>query len=250
MMTIIRNDLLDVRNLFVNYGTVEALKNISFEVNEGEIVALLGPNGAGKSTALKAICGLLESFNGKIASGDVNFEGKSIKNFQPYDLVKKGISLVPEGRRVFRTMSVQENLEMGAYIRDKSQDKGWRLQGLLEKIYSLFPVLRERKKQKAGTLSSGEQQMLAIGRALMLKPKLLLLDEPSLGLSPNYVNTVFDKLKEINREGTTILLVEQNVKKALQYANRAYIFKIGEIAFEGNGEELLKSKAIEKSFLG
>jgi len=242
--------LLKVENLFVNYGTVEALKNVSFHINEGEIIALLGPNGAGKSTALKAICGLLEATNGRIVSGEVKFEGKSIKNMQPYDLVKKGISLVPEGRRVFTTMTVQENLEMGAFTRNKIQNTGYTMQDSLEKIFSLFPVLKERRKQKAGTLSSGEQQMLAIGRALMLKPKLLLLDEPSLGLSPNYVNTVFEKLKEINRDGTTILLVEQNVKKALQYANRAYVFKIGGIAFEGSGEELLKSKAIEKSFLG
>jgi len=240
--------LLEIKNLSVNYGTVEALKNVSFHVNEGEIVALLGPNGAGKSTALKAICGLLEATNGRIVSGDVNFEDKSIKNIQPYDLVNKGISLVPEGRRVFRTMTVLENLEMGGYIRNKKQEPKNKIEDVLEKIYSLFPILKERKKQRAGTLSSGEQQMLAIGRALMLKPKLLLLDEPSLGLSPNYVNTVFEKLKEINKDGTTILLVEQNVKKALQYSNRAYVFKIGEIAFEGTGEELLKSNAIEKSF--
>jgi len=240
--------LLEVKNLSVNYGSVEALKNISFYVDEGEIIALLGPNGAGKSTALKAIYGLLEATNGRIVSGTIEFQKKSIKNMQPYDLVKKGISLVPEGRRVFRTMTIRENLEMGAYT--GAQNRGNRMQDIIDKIYSLFPVLKERRKQRAGTLSSGEQQMLAVGRALMLKPKLLLLDEPSLGLSPNYVKTVFEKLKEINREGTTILLVEQNVKKALEYADRAYVFKIGEIAFEGKGEDLMKSKAIEKSFLG
>ena len=242
--------LLKVENLYVNYGTIEALKNVSFFVGEGEIVALLGPNGAGKSTALKAICGLLETYNGKIVSGKVNFEGISIKNIQPYNLVKKGISLVPEGRRVFRTMTVLENLEMGAFTVSKKYEVGSKKSTAIEKVFELFPVLKERRKQRAGTLSSGEQQMLAIGRALMLKPKVLLLDEPSLGLSPNYVNIVFEKLKEINKDGTTILLVEQNVKKALQYANRAYVFKIGGIAFEGSGEELLKSKAIEKSFLG
>ncbi len=248
-MKINRNQyLLEVKNLFANYGTVEALKDISLHVNEGEIVALLGPNGAGKSTVIKAIYGLLEATNGKIVSGNVKFQGKSIKNTQPYDLVKQGISLVPEGRRVFSTMTVRENLEMGAY--SKAQISGNKIQDVLKKIYNLFPILRERRKQRAGTLSSGEQQMLAIGRALMLKPKLLLLDEPSLGLSPNYVNSVFEKLNEINKNGTTILLVEQNVKKALEYANRAYVFKIGGIAFEGTGENLLKSKAIEKAFLG
>lgn len=245
-----KTHLLEVTNLFVNYGSVEALKDISFNVDKGEIVALLGPNGAGKSTALKAIVGLLEATNGRIVSGEVKFKDESIKNIQPYDLVIKGISLVPEGRRVFKTMNVLENLEMGAYTRSKMQDTGYKMQDILEKIFSLFPILKERKKQRAGTLSSGEQQMLAIGRALMLKPELLLLDEPSLGLSPNYVNTVFEKLKEINKDGTTILLVEQNVKKALKYSNRAYVFKIGEIAFEGTGASLLKTKAIEKSFLG
>lgn len=240
--------LLEVKNLSVNYGTVEALKNISFHVDEGEIVTLLGPNGAGKSTALKAICGLLEATNGRIVSGTIEFQKKSIKNTQPYDLVKKGISLVPEGRRVFRTMTVRENLEMGAYTR--VQDRGNRMQDIIDKIYSLFPVLKERRKQRAGTLSSGEQQMLAVGRALMLKPKLLMLDEPSLGLSPNYVKIVFEKLKQINKDDTTILLVEQNVRKALEYADRAYVFKIGEIAFEGTGESLLKSKVMEKALLG
>lgn len=242
--------LLEVKNLSVNYGTVEALKDISSYVNEGEIIALLGPNGAGKSTALKAICSLLEATNGRIISGDVKFQGKSIKNIQPYDLVKKGISLVPEGRRVFKTMIVLENLEMGAFTRTKVSDLRFQIEDLLDKVYSLFPVLKERKKQRAGTLSSGEQQMLAIGRALMLKPKLLLLDEPSLGLSPNYVKTVFEKLKGINEDGTTILLVEQNVKKALEYADRGYVFKIGEIALEDTGKNLLKNDAIRKSFLG
>jgi len=238
--------LLEVKDLTVYYGTVQALNDISLGVNEGEIVALIGPNGAGKSTALKAICGLLKASGGEITSGEVLFSGESIKNIPPHDLVKKGISLAPEGRRVFPTMTVMENLEMGGYIRnDKKATKT-----SLERIFELFPVLDKRRKQKAGTLSSGEQQMLAIGRALMLQPKLLLLDEPSLGLSPNYVETVFEKLKEINKSGTTILLVEQNARMALEYADRAYVFKIGEIFLEDTGANLLKNDEIKKSFLG
>jgi len=233
---------LEVKNLTVYYGTVQALNNISLEVNEGEIVAMIGPNGAGKSTALKAICGLLKETGGEIKSGDVFFMGKSIRNIPTYDLVKKGISLVPEGRRVFPTMTVFENLEMGGYLRN---DKKSKIEAL-EKIFNLFPVLKERQKQKAGTLSSGEQQMLAIGRALMLEPKLLLLDEPSLGLSPNYVEDVFEKIKEINKNGTTVLLVEQNVRMALDYSDRTYAFKISQIAFQGKSENLLKSEELKK----
>lgn len=238
--------LLEIKNLSVNYGTVEALKNVSFYANEGEIIALLGSNGAGKSTALKAIAGLLEDSNGRIVAGDVKFQGKSIKNIPPYDLVKKGLSLVPEGRKVFSSMTVLENLEMGAYTKDKTFD----IKSALKNIFLLFPRLEERKNQKAGTLSSGEQQMLVIGRALMLKPKLLLLDEPSLGLSPNFINIVFEKLKEINKSGTSIVVVEQNVKKALQYCNRAYVFNLGEIKLEGTGESLMKDEKIKGLFLG
>lgn len=238
--------LLEVKNLTVYYGSVQALNNLSLFVNEGEIVAMIGPNGAGKSTALKAMCGLLKATGGEITEGEVLFLGESIKNIPPHDLVRKGISLVPEGRRVFPTMTVLENLEMGGYIRnDKKSSKA-----SLEKISDLFPVLSSRRKQKAGTLSSGEQQMLAIGRALMLQPRLLLLDEPSLGLSPNYVETVFDKLREINKNGTTILLVEQNARMALEYADRAYVFKIGEIFLEDTGKNLLGNDEIKKSFLG
>jgi branched-chain amino acid transport system ATP-binding protein len=237
---------LEVKDLTVYYGAVQALNSISLRVNESEIVALIGPNGAGKSTALKAICGLLKPTGGEITKGDVVFSGDSIKNIPPHDLVKKGISLVPEGRRVFPTMTVLENLEMGGYTNnDKKATKV-----SLDKVIGLFPVLDKRRKQKAGTLSSGEQQMLAIGRSLMLRPKLLLLDEPSLGLSPNFVETVFDKLKEINKDGTTILLVEQNARMALEYANRAYVFKIGEIFLEDTGENLLKNDEVKKSFLG
>lgn len=238
--------LLEVKDLTVNYGAVQALKNICLNVNEGEIVAMIGPNGAGKSTALKAICGLLKATGGEITKGEVFFSGESIKNIPPHDLVRKGISLVPEGRRLFPTMTVLENLEMGGYTRNDKKT----IKASLEKILNLFPVLNKRRKQKAGTLSSGEQQMLAIGRALMLQPKLLLLDEPSLGLSPNYVETVFEKLKEINKDDTTILLVEQNARMALEYADRAYVFKIGEIFLEDTGENLLKNDKIKRSFLG
>jgi len=233
--------LLEVRNLIVYYDTVLALDDISLKINEGEIVAMIGPNGAGKSTALKAICGLV-----KPKSGEVLFQGENINGKQPYQLVEKGLCLVPEGRRVFASMSVLENLEMGSYTRSNKKT----LQEYIDKVFSIFPLLKERQRQRAGTLSSGEQQMLAIGRALMLKPKLLLLDEPSLGLSPNYVNTVFEKIKEINKDGTTILLVEQNAKMALEYADRGYVFEIGKIAFEDKAKNLLENDKVRKSFLG
>ena len=233
--------LLEVKNLTVYYDTVLALDDISLSVNEGEIVTMIGPNGAGKSTALKAICGLIKHISGKIL-----FRGENINGNQPYQLVEKGLCLVPEGRRVFSSMTVLENLEMGAYTRgDKKAVKED-----IDRVFSLFPVLKERQKQRAGTLSSGEQQILAIGRALMLKPKLLLLDEPSLGLSPNYVDIVFEKIKEINRGGTTILLVEQNARMALEYADRGYVFEIGKITFEDNAKNLLKNDEVKKSFLG
>ena len=244
---------LEVRNLTVYYDTVLALDNISLNVNEGEIVAMIGPNGAGKSTALKAICGLLRPQSGKIL-----FRGENINGSQPYQLVEKGLCLVPEGRRVFTSMTVLENLEMGGYTVSSSQLSILRrrnlqpesdISKLLEKVFSIFPVLKERRKQRAGTLSSGEQQILAIGRALMLKPKLLLLDEPSLGLSPNYVDIVFEKMKEINKDGTTILLVEQNARMALEYADRGYLFEIGKIAFEDKAENLVENDEIIKSFL-
>lgn len=238
--------LLEVNNLNVYYGTVQALKNISINVNEGEIVAMIGPNGAGKSTVLKAICGLLKATDGEITSGEVIFRKKSIKNLPPYELVKKGISLVPEDRRVFPTMSVQENLEMGAFIRKNKEA----IIEAMEKVFLLFPILKKRNKQKAGTLSTGEQQMLAMARALMLQPKLLLIDEPSLGLSPNYIEAVFDKIKEVNQDGTSILLVEQNARIALEYSDRAYVFEIGKITFEGRSNGLLKNEKIKKAFLG
>jgi branched-chain amino acid transport system ATP-binding protein len=238
--------LLEVKNLTARYGAVVALKNVSFEVGEGEIVAMIGPNGAGKSTALKAVSGVLTATDGSIDSGEILFEGNKIKGLRTDELVGRGMSLVPEGRRVFSMMTVLENLEMGAYKRKDKTAVGQDIHMVL----TLFPQLKERVKQKAGTLSTGEQQMLAMGRALMLKPKLLLADEPSLGLSPNFVELVFDKLVEINRKGTTILLVEQNASEALKIAHRAYVFSIGEIVLKDTGESLLRNEEVKKSFLG
>jgi branched-chain amino acid transport system ATP-binding protein len=241
--------LLEIKNLTVCYDTVLALNNASLHIDDREIVALIGPNGAGKSTTLKAICGMVKPKSGKIL-----LQGEDINGYQPYQLVKKGLCLVPEGRRVFASMTVLENLEMGAFTLDKSligsKVESFKIKERTEKIFNLFPVLKERKKQQAGTLSSGEQQMLAIGRALMLNPKLLLMDEPSLGLSPNYVETVFEKIKEINKEGTAILLVEQNVRIALEYADRGYVFEIGKIAFENKAKNLLENEDVRKTFLG
>ena len=233
--------LLEVRNLTVHYGAVKALDNISLEVMESEIVAMIGPNGAGKSTALNAISGLIKS-----TSGVIDFQGQSIKNLPNYDLVKKGVTLVPERRRVFTSMSVLENLEMGAYIRNDKM----LIKEDIKEVFKLFPSLKERQSQRAGTLSGGEQQMLAMGRALMLKPKLLLLDEPSLGLSPNYIDAVFERISEINKHGTTILMVEQNARMALEFADRGYVFKIGKIFLEDKAENLLKNEEIKKAFLG
>jgi len=235
--------VLEVKNLTVYYDTVRALDNISLKVVEGQFSVLIGPNGAGKSTALKAICGLVST-----RAGDILFQNERINGKQPYQLVQKGLCLVPEGRRVFPTMTVLENLEMGAYTVNSSQKTV--VSSQMEKIFGLFPILKDRRKQKAGTMSSGEQQMLAIGRALMLKPKLLLLDEPSLGLSPNYMEIVFDKIKEINKAGTTILMVEQNARMALEHADYGYVFEIGKIAFEDNAKNLLANDRVKRSFLG
>lgn len=236
--------MLEVKDLTVFYDTVKALENISFRVEQNEIVAMIGPNGAGKSTALNVIAGVVQ-LAGR-STGEIIFHEQKIKNLHPYELVKKGLCLVPESRRVFSTMSVIENLEMGAY----TQNKKIKIKESLNKVFALFPRLKERQKQRAGTLSSGEQQMLSIARALMLEPKLLLVDEPSLGLSPNFVKEVFEKLKEINRNGTSILLVEQNARMALKYSDRAYVFEIGKIAFEGRSNDLLKSEKVKKAFLG
>ncbi len=235
--------LLEVRDLSVYYGTVRALEDVSFFVEEGEIVAIVGPNGSGKSTALNAVCGLV-----KIKKGDVIFREESINGLMPDALVKRGLCLVPEGRRIFQTMTVMENLEMGAYTVVSGQ--GSVVRERMGNVFNLFPVLKERQRQRAGTFSSGEQQMLAIGRALMLEPKLLLLDEPSLGLSPNYVEMVFEKLVEINKNGTSILIVEQNARMALEVCHRGYVFGIGTIALEGGREELIKDEGIRRVFLG
>lgn len=251
--------LLEVKDITVCYGSVKALENVSLKLNEGEIVAMIGPNGAGKSTTLKAISGLLEATGGHIESGEILFEGKSIKKFRTDELVRKGISLVPEGRRLFSTMTVWENLEMGAYTKDygcytinlrKRKEQKSKVQSLMSEVFELFPILYERRKQKAGTLSSGEQQILALGRALMLEPKLLLTDEPSLGLSPNFVDLIFDKLIEINKNGTSILLVEQNAFMALEVCHRGYVFEIGSIVLEGEKEKLVKNKKVKKAYLG
>lgn len=233
--------MLEARNLTVYYGALKALESVSFHVAQGEIVAMIGPNGAGKSTSLKAVCGLMQP-----ASGDVLFQGEKINGLRTDELAGRGISLVPEGRRLFPAMTVNENLEMGAFTRNDphtvSEDT--------QKIFELFPVLKERRSQKAGNLSTGEQQMLALGRALMLNPKLLLADEPSLGLSPNYVDLIFDKLAEINKGGTSILLVEQNAQMALEVAHRAYVFKIGTVSLEDSGKNLLENGEVKKAFLG
>jgi branched-chain amino acid transport system ATP-binding protein len=241
--------LLEARNLTIFYGAakaVRALRDVSFRVEQGEIVSMIGPNGAGKSTALKAVSGMLGAYGGHIDSGDVLFEGDNIKGLRTDELVIRGLSLVPEGRRIFPTMTVKENLEMGAYTRN---DKG-RIKDDIDKTIEMFPRLRERMKQKAGTLSTGEQQMLAIGRALMLRPKLLLADEPSLGLSPNYVDLIFEKFVEINKGGTSILMVEQNAQVAIEICDRGYVFEIGEIALEGHKADLLNNEKIKKVYLG
>lgn len=243
-----KNNLLQVTDITVYYGLIKALDKVSFQVNEGEIIALVGPNGAGKSTALKAVSGLISEYGGELKSGDIIYKNKDITHNKTYELVKNGLSLVPENRRVFPTMTVMENLEMGAFILGNKQKS--LIAERMEKVVSLFPILKERHKQKAGTLSSGEQQMLSIGRALMLEPTLLLMDEPSLGLSPNYVEQVFDKLIEINKTGTSILLVEQKVKLALEICNRGYVFDIGKIAVEGTKKDLQKNTEIRNIYFG
>ena len=233
-------ELLEAKNISVYYGSVNALEGVSFKVNAGEIVAMIGPNGAGKSTALKAVFGMVD-----IKTGDISFNGESIKDLRPDEHVSRGISLVPEGRRLFSSMTVIENLEMGAFLREGNNGKAD-----IENILELFPALKDKRKQKAGVLSTGEQQMLAMGRALMQKPKLLLADEPSLGLSPTYVDIIFEKLIEINKAGTSVLLVEQNARMALEIAHRGYVFKIGSIFMEDTGKNLLEDEEVEKAFLG
>lgn len=233
--------LLEVRNLSVYYGPLRALNDISFTIGKGELVCMIGPNGAGKSTALKAVAGLIRP-----RSGEILYRGDNISGFHPETLVRLGMVIVPEGRRVFPSMTVLENLEMGAY----SRHDGLHVKGDIEEVLELFSSLKDRRRQRAGTLSTGEQQMLAFGRALMSKPKLLLADEPSVGLSPYYINIVSEKLKEINKKGTGILLVEQNARMALEVSHRGYIFKIGEIMMEGSGKELLENAEVKRVFFG
>jgi branched-chain amino acid transport system ATP-binding protein len=233
--------MLQVSDLRVNYGMIEAIKGISFKVDDGEIVTLIGANGAGKTTTMHAISGLL-----KPASGSIVMDGKDLTRTAPHRIVAMGLAQVPEGRRVFAQQTVEENLDLGAYFR-KDKDS---IKEDLEYVYGLFPRLRERHTQLAGTLSGGEQQMLAMGRALMARPRILLMDEPSMGLSPLLVSEIFHIIEEINKKGTTILLVEQNAMAALEIADRAYALETGEIVMEGTGEELLNNDVIIKTYLG
>lgn len=233
--------MLEVKDLHVHYGVIEALKGINLEVNEGEIVSLIGANGAGKTTMLQSISGIK-----KKTSGDILFLGESIFKKNPKFIVQKGLTQVPEGRRIFTGLSVYENLMMGAFLR--KDKKG--IQQDLEKVYAQFPILKERINQDASTLSGGEQQMLAMGRALMAKPKLLLLDEPSMGLAPILVKEIFSIIEEINKQGTTVLLVEQNAKMALSIAHRAYVLETGKVVLSGTGKELVESPEIQKAYLG
>ena len=230
--------LLEVNNLKVSYGLIQAIKDVSFSVEEGQIVTLIGANGAGKTTIMHAVCGLIPKRGGKVI-----FDGRDITNTAPHKLVPMGIAQVPEGRRIFQ---VEENLRLGAFTRSDSRE----IAETLEKMYQRFPILKQRSKQVAGTLSGGEQQMLAMSRALMSHPRLLLLDEPSMGLSPLYVSTVFDMIRQVNEEGTTVLLVEQNARKALAIADRAYVLEIGNIAASGTGAELLNDDSIRRAYLG
>ena len=231
--------MLSVKDLSVSYGSIHAVKNISFEVKAGEIVTLIGANGAGKSTTLNAIARLLP------ASGEILFHGSSLMHVPGHSVVKKGLAMVPEGRRIFLRMSVEENLEMGAYISSRTEVKEQ-----MEDVFRRFPRLLERREQTAGTLSGGEQQMLAMGRALMSKPKLLMMDEPSMGLAPILVEQIFGIIRELNAAGTTILLVEQNAQAALSVADRAYVMETGRIVMSGAADELLASPAVKKAYLG
>ena len=232
--------MLKVTDLQVYYGVIQALKGISFEVNEGEVIALIGANGAGKTTILHTVTGLINQKAGKI-----EFEGKDISHTPAYKIVAEGMAHVPEGRRVFAELSVYDNLMMGAYTRKDKKE----IAETLAMVYKRFPRLEERKKQMAGTLSGGEQQMLAMGRALMSKPKIILMDEPSMGLSPIFVNEIFDIIKAVSASGTTVLLVEQNAKKALSIADRAYVLETGKIILEGDAKVLMNDERVKKAYL-
>ena len=233
-------EILKVENMNVYYGAIHAIKGISFHVDQGEVVTLIGANGAGKSTTLQTVSGLLRS-----RTGSIQFCGENISNVPSHKIVEKGLAQVPEGRRIFLQMSVEENLEMGAYTQSASG-----VEADLEKVYTQFPRLKERRRQIAGTLSGGEQQMLAIGRALMSHPKLLMLDEPSMGLAPILVEQIFDIIRQLHEEGTTILLVEQNAQMALSVADRAYVMETGKISLSGTGAELAASDEVKKAYLG
>ena len=231
--------MLKIDDIHVYYGAIHAIKGVSFEVNEGEIVALIGANGAGKSTILKTVSGLMHP-----RSGSITFMGENISHADAYKLVRQGLAHVPEGRRIFLQMSVQENLDMGAFTQKNVSKED------LEKVFDLFPRLKERRYQVAGTLSGGEQQMLAMSRALMSHPKLMMLDEPSMGLAPILVDQIFSIIKDLHKAGTTILLVEQNASKALQIADRAYVLETGNITLSGTGVELASSDEVRKAYLG
>lgn len=233
--------LLEIKDLEVNYGVIKAIKGVSFDVNEGEIIALIGANGAGKTTILHTITGLIQAKKGSIV-----FDGKELTKTPPHKIVSMGMAHVPEGRRIFQQLSVLENLKLGAYTRkDKSK-----IASTLKMVYERFPRLEERKNQVAGTLSGGEQQMLAMGRALMSKPRIILMDEPSMGLSPLLVSEIFDIIKVINESGTTVLLVEQNAKKALSIADRAYVLETGNITLSGDAKDLINDESVKKAYLG
>lgn len=233
--------MLEIEDLHVSYGMINAIKGVSFYVDKGEVISLIGANGAGKTTILHTITGLL-----KPKQGSVKFLGKEITTVPAHDIVKMGMAHVPEGRRVFAGLSVYENLILGAYTRKDKEE----INKSLELVYGRFPRLEERKKQLAGTLSGGEQQMLAMGRALMSKPDIILMDEPSMGLSPLFVNEVFDIIQKISAEGTTVLLVEQNAKKALSISDRAYVLETGKISLTGNSKDLINNENIKKAYLG
>lgn len=233
--------MLTINDLEVYYGVINAVKGISFEVNQGEIIALIGANGAGKTTILHTITGLIQA-----KSGSIEFEGKELTKTPAHKIVSLGMAHVPEGRRIFQQLTVYDNLKMGAYTRKDKKE----ISDTLEMVYKRFPRLLERKNQIAGTLSGGEQQMLAMGRALMSHPSIILMDEPSMGLSPLYVSEIFDIIKEINKSGTTVLLVEQNAKKALSIANRAYVLETGKIVLSGDANELMNDDSVKKAYLG
>ena len=234
------NTMLKVSGLKVAYGGIQAVKGVSFEVNEGELVSLIGANGAGKTTTLKAITGTQPA-----AAGDILFMGRSIKGQGPWDLVKQGLVMVPEGRGTFTRMTITENLQMGAFIREDNE-----IEADIEKVFAIFPRLKERRNQLAGTMSGGEQQMLAMGRALMAKPKVLLLDEPSMGLSPIMVDKIFEVISDIHQRGTTVLLVEQNASRALQLATRGYVMDSGEVTMSGDAKALLNDPRVRAAYLG